>query len=156
MSVMASIDLEFANGKSIVDFLEKMQEIGFSFYDEKGKVWYSPMCEDPEDDCCEWVWGKIQESELWSIVQEKEQQGRTVMMQMNLAEDVLSEMVPGVTVMAFNRSKVSLLLNKNRKTLPSVYRQFGPTDFSWYILRIVERLRNTGLVITEMVCEEVW
>ncbi len=117
MSVMASIDLEFANGKSIVDFLEKMQQIGFVFYDEEGFAWYSPMCEDPEDDCCEWTQSKISEDELYSIVREKEQQGRTVMVKMDFAAGETAADVPGVTIIAFDRSKVSFLLNKNQKTL---------------------------------------
>ena len=155
MSVMASIDLEIANGKSIVDFMEKMKQIGFVFYDEEGFAWYSPMCEDPEDDCCEWAQSKISEDQLYSIVREKEQQGRTVMVKMDFAAGETTADVPGVTIMAFDRSKVSILLNKNRKTLESSHRTFGPTDFSWYILRIVERLRDVGLEITGMVCEEV-
>ena len=155
MSVMASIDLEITNGKSIVDFLEKMQQIGFVFYDEEGFAWYSPMCEDPEEDCCEWTQSKISEDELYSIVREKERKGRTVMVKMDFAAGETTADAPGVTIMAFDRSKVSILLNKNRKTLESKHRRFGPTDFSWYILRIVERLRDTGLEITGMVCEEV-
>ena len=156
MSVMASIDLEIANGKSIVDFLQKMQQIGFIFYDEEGFAWYSPMCEDPEDDCCEWTQSKISDDELYSIVREKEQQDRTVMVKMDFAEEETAADVPGVTIMAFDRIKVSFLLNKNRKTLESTHRRFESTDFSWYILRIVERLRDVGLEITGMVCQEVW
>ena len=156
MSVMASIDLEIENGKSIVDFLEKIQQIGFIFYDEEGFAWYSPMCEDPDDDCGEWTQSKISADELYSIVREKERQGRTVMVKMDFAEEETAAEVPGVTIMAFDRSKVSLLLNKNRKTLESTHRRFESTDFSWYILRIVERLRDVGLEITDMVCQEVW
>ena len=156
MSVMASIDLEIKNGKSIVDFLEKMQQIGFIFYDEEGFAWYSPMCEDPDDDCGEWTQSKISADELYSIVREKERQGRTVMVKMDFVEEEIAADVPGVTIMAFDCSKVSFLLNKNRKTLVRTHRRFGPTDFSWYILRIVERLRDVGLEITDLVCQEVW
>ncbi len=142
-------------GKEIVG-LEKMLQIGFVFYDEKGFAWHSPMCEDSEDDCCEWVQSKIPEAELWSIIRKKEAQGRTVMVMMDFAAEDITADVPGVTVLASHGNEVSLLLNKNRKHLPSEHRQFGPTDFSWYILYVVERLRNVGLEITEMVCHELW
>lgn len=96
----------------------------------------------------EWsCWPVSRAEEIPALVAEKAQQGECIGVVLFEQES----MSGGPLLIEADTSSISLNITANRRTLPCAYL---PTDFSWYIVRLIAAIEKVGVSVESIVCKE--
>lgn len=144
MSILASIDIEWAEKVTVSDIISRFKAVGWNLIDSKGNAEYLPL----HDDDFSWKEERFNEDALCKVLIQK-----------HLLEECVGVVLwwrntdIGVSLLIFKDMQTSIILNVNRQTLEKID-GYAHTDVNWYIKNVImelnaERTSVSGYVFSE-------
>ena len=130
-----------AYSKNLVDVLKIFQQIGWSIYNQQGKVEYLPIGDDDEYD---WQCEEMSEIKLYDVISKKI--GNKEQIGVNL---FYKNGIEGISIMAYSTDQITLGISVNRRIVKEKY-----TDMIWYLENIIYKFFDIGVRLLSYKLEE--
>lgn len=147
MSVESTIYVTISSEQdaSIVQVIKLLLKNGWSIFDTQKRVSYLPL---HDDDLFDWNVSTLSEREVLHLLEQKEDIGEIIGLSL-----YWSDGMTGIILLAYNLENMQFITEINRKTV-TTYDNQKRTDQEWYLKRIIEPLKSSGLLIKSYKFEE--
>lgn len=147
MSVESTIYVTISSKQdaSIVQVIKLLLKNGWSIFDTQKRVSYLPL---HDDDLFDWNVSTLSEREVLHLLEQKEDIGEIIGLSL-----YWSDGMTGIILLAYNLENMQFITEINRKTV-TTYDNQKRTDQEWYLKRIIEPLKSSGLLIKSYKFEE--